>query len=125
MSVIEFDLGFQSRIVKIGVDYLLVREASGTIANRWQNETSKRSVMRNGEVSSIRNAADLSPMLISWCCSYCDEDGEPIAADPVDTKTICGWPHRVQKSIFEMILEMSDLIPRDDKEEEDDEAKNS
>lgn len=124
-DVWNLDGDFFEEVIQIGGEHYLLREASGKAANIFQNEAAKKSVFKDGQVVSVRNPADTAPMLISLCLVECDSEGLPKTTDkgkeiPVTVAKIESWPNKIQKALFKKILEVSDLDPskEDDEEEE-------
>lgn len=122
-DVWEIEADYFEQIIKIGDKYYLLREASGEAANKWTNFTSKKTIMKDGAVVGVNNPADTGPYLISLCLTHCDKDGveEKDSKDkpvPVSISEIESWPNRIQKSLFYKIIEISNLNPEEEDEEE-------
>lgn len=95
------------------VNYVL-REASGDAAVRYRNMILKSARLgQGGTPTSVDGMVDCEPFLISRCLFEVCDKGMTV---PVPEKTIRSWPNRVQKRLFEKVLEISDLDVDDTEE---------
>jgi len=86
-----------------GGESFILKEATGEIATRFQNERTNRvTYSTDGKVSGVRNIADLGPMLVCWCSSFAD--GRAVTMDTVNK-----WPARMVAELFEKAKEISYL----------------
>jgi hypothetical protein len=111
----EFDLsGFEELEPKhvdfpIGGKPYRLKEATGAAAVEWRNASIKAAKMRNGKVIGMEGLADTEPLLISKCLFQLVEKDGKTKEVPVTRHTIMSWPARIQKRLFDMVTEMSDL----------------
>lgn len=129
MSILEFSADYFEQIVKIGEEYFLLKEASGEAANKWTDMTSKKTIIKDGQVVAVKNPSETGPYLISLCMTVCDKEGVETLSEKtkrpirVTHTQIEAWPNRVQKALFKKIVEVSDLDPGDEEEDDADEGK--
>lgn len=108
MSEIRFDsLDPIEEVVHLGGREYRLRETSGDASVKFDN--AKMACYEYHEVSdgsmklkSIRNLADLEPLLVSLC--LVDDAG-----NPVPESTIRGWPSKVQETLYQRIRVLSGL----------------
>lgn len=103
---VEFDFDSLEAIefpVKVDGETYTLREASGDAAFKYRNAAIKCTKLGpDGKPASIENLADIEPLLISMCLF----DSK---AKPVPAVKIRSWKNRVCKSLYEKILEISEL----------------
>ena len=99
----------QIKVPIFGTDYLLV-EASGDAAVKFRNATMEAMVVKDGKVAGYRGAANVEPLLVSFCLHTVKEDGTPDKLVPKDL--ILSWPGRIQKALFAKAKEISDLVDK-------------
>jgi hypothetical protein len=93
--------------VRIGKDLYDLYEASGASGVHFKNAQMETRVYGpDGVLVGLRNVANLEPLLVSLCLFKKDSDV------PVAKSVITGWPFRIQKALFDKIVEISDLDDR-------------
>lgn len=88
---------------QIGDTTYELREATEGVACKYQNALMKRVKMgENGLPTSADGVADTEPYLVSLCLF--DSSGYPVT-----DATIRTWPSRVVKTLFDKVMEISQL----------------
>lgn len=96
--------------VRINGKSYTLREATGDAACKYRNEMLKCTTLGpDGKPSTIRNMADVEPLLISLCL-FDDKNRM------VHHSIIRSWPNRVQNKLYETAKRISEL---DESTEED------
>lgn len=100
----DSDLGKKEIPVRYqGRDYVL-REASEGAAIKWRNAQMKAARFnQHGQITGAEGLADTEPLLVSYCLFETD------TGNPVHFNTICGWPAKMVKKLFQKAVEISDL----------------
>lgn len=90
-----------------GKAYIL-KEATGKAAKAYRNALMACTTLGpTGKPQSIRNLADVEPMLVGMCLFHAEEGKNK--GQPVSQSTIENWPAKVVKALFEKIKEISGL----------------
>lgn len=92
---------------RIGGQLYVLREATAGAVASWRNAQLKAARLGpDGKPVSMGDAADSEPLLVSLCLFRLDDKG---GAWPVDLKTVRSWKSRVQRPLFEKLVEISGL----------------
>lgn len=85
-----------------GHKYVL-REATGAVAKKFNNERASRiQYGPNGTIVGIHNLGDLEVLLVQYCL-------ETESGDKLPTSIIEKWPHRMVKKLYETAETISGL----------------
>lgn len=87
------------------VNYVLV-EADADTTVKWRNELTRAATMKDGQVVSVRNMADVEPYLVSMCLYRVKDDGHRVNVPVADVRKM---PHRVMKKLHAKVIEISEL----------------
>lgn len=91
-----------------GAEYTLW-EASAWAAKKYRNESMRRMEYdsESGRVLRVRDLASLEPLLVSMC--LCERTDDPaVRGKAVSEATIEKWTSRIQKLLFNKVMEISD-----------------
>ena len=108
MPTVSADFDFDSLEVieipvKVGGEVYTLREASGDAAFKFRNAAMKCTKLGpDGKPASVEGIADIEPLLISLCLF--DSKDKPVPVTKIRT-----WRNKVCKSLYEKILEISEL----------------
>lgn len=101
--------------VTLGGEKYELREASGAASVKYKNAVMSGMVLGpDGKPTSAKNLADTEPFLVSLCLFKIGSE------KPVELATVLSWPSRVQKRLYKLVKEISDL---DETKATDDAAK--
>ena len=96
----------------------LIREASGGAVVTWRNHQMAASKLNpDGKTVSVGPIAESEPLLVSLCVCELTFSGGNEVERPVPIQVIKGWPYRVQRALYERIMEISDLREKDSAED--------
>lgn len=94
--------------VKIGDKTYTLREATGDAVVRFNGRRAQAGRFEDGKFVGVSsNLADAEPFLVSLCLF--DEAGKL-----VPETVIRRWPSRVQKRLFDKVMEISELVEKED-----------
>ncbi len=89
--------------VNVGSESYILKEASGKAACEYRNAMLACTTLGpEGRPTSLRNLANVEPLLVSLCLF--SQDGKRVPQDKISA-----WPARVQKTLFNKIKEISEL----------------
>lgn len=94
---------------RIGGKQYVLREASADAAVQYRNAITRASrLTEDGKVATVEGLHDAEPLLVSLCLYQAKEDGtDTNVRVPIDT--IRKWTNRIQRTLFDKIMEISDL----------------
>lgn len=105
LDVFDFDdLSIQEFFFRYGGKEYVLREASEGAACKWRNAQLKAARFNQaGQFISADSLADTEPLLVSLC-TFTKDDGKPVPFN-----TVCGWPAKMVKQLFQKAVAISDL----------------
>lgn len=112
MSELRFDdLSPTERPVSIGGKSYVLKEASADSVCKWRNNMMKSAKLGpDGKPVSMDGIADSEPYLVSLCLFERDTDKEGKVRDrSVPVNVVRGWPNRIQRALFQVVRNISDL----------------
>jgi len=110
MSTVSEEFNFDSlELIEVpfrhaGVDYVL-REATGEAARQYRNAVIACTQFNSdGKPMSIKNVANVEPLLVHLCSFQAGKMGAQVSLDKVKS-----WPARMVKRLFDKAKEISHL----------------
>jgi hypothetical protein len=92
----------------------VLREATGGAVVQWRNHQMSASKLNpDGKTVSVGPIAESEPLLVSLCLFEIVQQGGNEVERQVPVQVVKGWPYRVQRALYERIMEMSDLKEKD------------
>lgn len=96
--------------VKVGQLEFVLREATGESAVKYTNAKLKRlSLGADGKPSSFAGMGDLEPYLVSLCLFTAKRERPELNNQPVHEADIRAWPHKIQKKLFDIAKQISEI----------------
>ena len=94
----------------------VLRQASGEAAIKYRKQIMSGMRMADGKVGgNVDSMAAGEPLLVHLCLYFKDDNN---ANKRVPLATIEAWPYPVMKKLYDKAMEISDLNPADDDEEQ-------
>lgn len=104
--------------VRVGKLDFVLREASGEAAVKYTNAKLKRLTLgSDGKPSTFQGMGDLEPYLVSLCLFTAKRERPELNNQPLHEVEIRSWPHKVQKKLFEVAKQISEIDQDQSKED--------
>lgn len=95
---------------KIKGEVYILKEASGDAAVKWRNAQFRATKFGpEGKLSSVDGMSDTEPYLVSLCLFKLTTKGNQPVEVPVPAAIIRSWPNKIQKLLFDKVVEISNL----------------
>ncbi len=109
LEPMEFDSATLREVpITIGEKKYILREANGEAATAWRNAKSEAITLSSkGKPIGAKGIANSDPAFLSRCLFDCENNRISLAE-------IQGWPDKIQKTLVERLLQISDLSASED-----------